>query len=313
MANGFTTNPRLLHSPAELGGLPGSISAAIGFFDGVHLGHQKVIQQSLTEARAQGGFGGVITFDRHPAKVVAPERAPRMIYTRERRLQEMAALGLDFILLLPFDHDLSRQTAGHFIGELKRQAPGLKRLVVGSNFVFGQGRTGNLSKLLELAGHWDFSVQGIDPVCLDGITISSTQIRKSINQADFGAASAMLGRTYAMEGRIVPGNQLGRKIGFPTANLDYGDLALPLEGVYSGWATTLQGQFRTVVNIGRRPTLPGQTPQVLVEAHLLGFSGDLYHQKLEIRFDKRLREERKFPSLEALKAQIQRDVDMARD
>ena len=254
----------------------------------------------------------MVTFDRHPSAIVAPERQPSLIYSLPQKLRTLAALGADAVLVLPFDEAFSRQTGQEFIQLLARELGKIQSICVGANFVFGHQRSGNVESLKKLGEHLDFNVHGLASVALDGLIISSTRIREAIRQGDLGKASQMLGRPYAVCGQIVPGDRLGRQWGFPTANLDATALNLPPNGVYAGLTQVNQHSYRVALNIGRRPTLNSPAPELRVEAHLLDFSGDLYGQELEVEVWERLREEKKFSSPGQLKEQIARDVQSIR-
>lgn len=284
---------------------------AIGVFDGVHLGHQQVIRQTLADAARHEAQAVVLTFDRHPNAVVAPDRVPPMIYPLPQRLRAIAGLGCQAALVLPFDEALSRQTGEEFVRAL---ASGLGHLVsvsVGSEFTFGHRRSGDVPLLRRLGGELGFAVHGLAAVAVDGQMVSSTRIREAIRTGHLDAASQMLGRDYALAGQVVHGAQLGRKLGFPTANLDTSGLVLPPGGVYAAHARLGGETHRAVVNIGWRPTVATGAPAVRVEAHLLDYDRDCYGQEMELHFIERLRDEQKFPGLDALRDQIRRDLEAA--
>ena len=286
---------------------------AIGVFDGVHLGHQQIIRQTIADARQHNALAVVVTFDRHPSAIVAPDRVPPLIYSRPQKLRAIESLGADALLEIPFDKTFSQQTGEQFIRSLALDLGGIHSVCVGADFVFGHKRSGDVPLLKTLGAELNFHVHGLAAVALDGQTVSSTRIREAIRADDFDAASQMLGRTYSIAGKIIHGDQLGHKLGFPTANLDTTGMIVPTNGVYAAQAI-LRGQtHRAVLNIGLRPTVQNPTPTPRVEVHLLDFSGDVYGQELEINFAKKLRDEQKFPSLELLREQIQRDIPAARE
>ncbi|MCX6905284.1 MAG: bifunctional riboflavin kinase/FAD synthetase [Verrucomicrobia bacterium] len=285
---------------------------AIGMFDGVHLGHQQVIRQAVTDAEQREGLAVVVTFDLHPAAVVAPERAPQMIHSLPQRMRALAALGVEAAWLIHFDREFSQQTAADFIRNLARDWNPLGSVCVGRDFSFGRQRSGNVKLLRELGEELGFTVHGLAAVALDGQTVSSTRIREAIRAGHLDTAQQMMGREYALAGAVVEGDRLGRQLGFPTANIEAGGLVLPPGGVYAVHAKDGEAHYRGLLNIGHRPTLQQPTPQLRVEAHLLDFEGDLYGRELEITFVDKLREERKFPSLEGLRQQIAQDVAEAR-
>jgi riboflavin kinase/FMN adenylyltransferase len=290
----------------------GKVSAAIGMFDGVHLGHQQVIRQTLADAEQQEAQAVVITFDCHPNRVVAPGREPPLIYPLAKKLRTIETLGADTTLLIHFDEAFSRQSGEAFVRGLAARLGPLHSICVGSNFTFGHKRSGNVGLLKQLGDELKFIVHGLAAISLDGQPVSSTRIREAIRQGQFDEAGQMLGRAYSLFGPVLRGDQLGRQLGFPTANLDTTDLVLPPCGVYAVHAHVQGKSHRAVLNIGHRPTVKKPSRELRVEAHLLDFSGDLYGQDLEISFVQKLRDEQQFPSLAALQAQIQRDIAAAR-
>jgi riboflavin kinase/FMN adenylyltransferase len=287
------------------------IAVAIGVFDGVHLGHQQVIRHAVTDARQHEGAAVAVTFDRHPAAVVAPQRVPPMLYSMPQKLRAIEALGADTTLVIPFDDAFSRRPGEEFVRELAREFAPLQSITVGSLFTFGFQRNGNVALLHRLGTELGFGVHGISNVALDGEPVSSTRIREKLREGDINRVSEMLGREYALCGEVVRGDMVGRKFGFPTANLDATGLALPPNGVYAVHALARGARHRAVLNIGWRPTVATPIPQPRVEAHLLNFSGDLYGAEMELTFVARLREEKKFPSLDLLRDQIKRDIAQA--
>jgi len=303
---------RIIHGASELNSKGRKVCLAIGFFDGVHLGHQQIIRQTIADARQHESLALVVTFDRHPSAIVAPQRAPQLIYSLPQKMRVIGSSGADALLLIHFDKALSEQTGEAFIRNLARDLGQVQSLCVGGNFTFGHKRGGNVALLKTLGEELHFTVHGLAAVSLDGRVVSSTRIRESIRAGNLDAASQMLGRAYALAGQIIRGDQLGRQLGFPTANLNAAGLALPPAGVYAVHAVVRGESHRAVVNIGSRPTVASAAPQLRVEAHLLDFQGDLYGEEMEIAFGEKLRDEQKFPSLAALKEQIGRDIAEAR-
>ncbi len=303
---------KVIQTAAELEPKGRKVCLAIGFFDGVHLGHQQIVRQTIADAQQHDGLALVVTFDRHPSSVVAPQRVPPLIYSLPQKLRVIESLGADALLLIHFDKPFSEQTGEAFIRGLARDLGQIQSLCVGSNFTFGHKRGGNVALLKTLGGELHFTVHGMAAVSLDGRVVSSTRIRETIRAGDLDAASQMLGRAYSMAGLIMRGDQLGRQLGFPTANLDVTGLLAPPNGVYVVHAKVSGQSYRAVVNIGHRPTVQQPTPQLRVEAHLLDFTGDLYGQEMEITFREKLRDEQKFASLDALKEQIGRDIAEAK-
>jgi riboflavin kinase/FMN adenylyltransferase len=304
---------RTIHSANELRAGGRKVCLAIGFFDGVHLGHQQIIRQTISDARQHEGLAVVLTFDRHPNVVVAPAKVPPLIYPLPRKLRAIEGLGVDNLLLLHFDREFSQQTGEDFVKRLVREIGPIQSLCVGSNFVFGHKRSGNVELLKRLGAELRFVVHGMAAVSLDGKAVSSTRIREAIARGDLDGAGQMLGRTYSLSGKVIPGDGVGRKLGFPTANLEVAGLALPPGGVYAIHAEVEGQAFRAVLNIGHRPTRNQPAPVLHVEAHLLDFTGDLYGKDLEVVFVDRLRDEKKFNSMDELRDQIGRDIEAARD
>jgi riboflavin kinase/FMN adenylyltransferase len=289
---------------------PGNRKAclAIGFFDGVHLGHQQIIRQTIADARQHDAHALVLTFDRHPNIVVAPARVPPLIYSLPQKLRAIESLGADTLWLIHFDEKFSRQSGEEFIRRLAREIEPIQSLCVGADFVFGHKRSGNVGLLKKLGDEIGFAVHGLAAISLDGRIVSSTRIRELIAAGDLDAVSQMLGRPYAISGRVVEGERLGRKLGFPTANLDVAGLALPPNGVYASLANVKGRTYRAAVNIGIRPTVDSRAQLVYVEAHLLNFNGDIYGEELQVEIGQKLREERKFSSRAKLRAQIIQDT-----
>jgi riboflavin kinase/FMN adenylyltransferase len=301
----------VLQAPAELKPAGRKVCVAIGVFDGVHLGHQQVIRQTLADAEQHEALAVVATFDRHPNSIVAPDRVPPLIYSLPQKLRAIAGLGVDATWLIRFDEEFSRLTGEAFVRGLADGFGHLHSICVGGEFTFGHKRSGNVALLRMLGEDLHFSVHGLAAVSLDGQPVSSTRIREAIRSGELDAASQMLGRGYALAGVVVKGDQLGRQLGFPTANMEARGLVLPPDGVYAVHARLRDKPYRAVLNIGVRPTLSMTTPGPRVEAHLLDFHGNLYGEELEVTFVEKLRDEQKFSSPDALKQQIARDIQRA--
>lgn len=302
---------RLIRSPGELKPDGKKICLALGFFDGVHLGHQQIIRQTIADARQHEAVALVLTFDRHPNAVVAPTRVPPLIYSLSQKLRAIENLGADALLLLHFDKALSEQPGEAFVRSLAHEPGSIRSICVGANFVFGHKRNGNVELLRKLGAELNFSVHGLAAVALDGKAVSSTRIREAVKGGNLDAAGQMLGRAYSLSGIVARGDGLGCQLGFPTANVEVAGLALPPHGVYAVHAETGGRSYRAVLNIGVRPTLARTQPQLRVEAHLMDFTGDLYGQELELFFVEKLRDERKFASLDELRRQIAEDIQGA--
>ena len=303
---------KTIRTAAELGNGGRKVCLAIGVFDGVHLGHQQIIRQTVADARQHDGLAVVLTFDQHPNVVIAPDRVPSMIYSQPQKLRAIESLGVDALLMLRFDRAFSEQTGETFIRLLARDFCHLQSICVGADFVFGHKRSGNVALLARLGQELNFTVHGVAALSLDGQVVSSTRIREAIRAGDFDAASQMLGRAYVLAAKVIEGDQLGHKLGFPTANLNTPGFVLPPNGVYAALTTVRGRTHHAVLNIGHRPTLNQPTPQLRVEVHLVDFNGELYGEEMEVTFLSKLRDERKFASLDELKAQITRDIAEAR-
>jgi len=303
---------KIIRAPGELQPAGRKVCLAIGFFDGVHLGHQQIVRQTINDARSHEAVALAITFDQHPNTIVAADRVPPLIYSLPQKLRAIESLGMDRLLLIHFDKDFSEQTGEAFIRGLARELGPLQSICVGANFVFGHKRGGDVALLKRLGQELNFTVHGLAAVALDGQAVSSTRIRDAIRAGELDAASQMLGRSYSIAGLVVRGDGVGRKLGFPTANLDAKGLVLPPKGVYAAHAQVGSKTWRGVLNIGTRPTLQNPNPQLQVEIHLLDFEGDLYGQELEIIFLEKLRDEKKFGNLEGLREQIANDTREAK-
>jgi riboflavin kinase/FMN adenylyltransferase len=304
---------KLIRAASELGNGSRKVCLAIGVFDGVHLGHQQIIRQTIADARQHDAIALVVTFDKHPNAVVAPTKVPPQIFSHSQKLRAIESLGADALLEIPFDKQFSEKTGEVFIQELVRDLGKIFSICVGADFVFGCKRSGNVALLKQLGVQMGFLVHGHGAVELDGQLVSSTRIREAIRAGDLDAAGQMLGRPYAICGTVLTGDKIGRKLGFPTANLDVANLILPPDGVYSAVTSVDGRRFRVALNIGKRPTISQPQPQLRVEAHLLDFSGELYGQELEVEIGSKLRDERKFASPEDLKSQISLDVAAVKD
>jgi riboflavin kinase/FMN adenylyltransferase len=302
----------VIHAANELKPAGRKVCLAIGFFDGVHLGHQQIIRQTIADATQHDAIALVITFDQHPATVVAPNRAPALIYPLSRKLRTIETLGADALLLIHFDKAFSQQPGEQFIRSLARDLGKIQSLCVGANFTFGHKRDGNVALLKKLGEELQFKVHGMAAVSLDGKTISSTRVREAIQAGNLDLASQMLGRAYSLTGPVIKGDRLGHQLGFPTANIDATGLALPPNGVYAARSIVAGKIYSSVMNVGVRPTLQNATPEKRVEVHLLDFDGELYGQELEVIFTEKLRDEKKFGSLTELKEQIAQDISKAR-
>lgn len=303
---------RLIEKASDL--KPGGrrVCLAIGFFDGVHLGHQQVIRQAIIDAHQHDAISLVVTFDRHPRTVVAPERVPPMIYSLEQRLRAIEELQVDAVLAIPFTREFSHQSGEAFVQALHKDVGRIHTVSVGANFHFGFERSGDTALLKRLGEQSQFKVHSIAAISLNNHPISSTRIREAIALGRLEEASQMMGRPYSIASTVIKGAGIGRKLGFPTANLDIKGRALPPQGVYAVRVIHQAKHHQGVTNIGVRPTLENQAPRLHMETHLLDFHQDLYGQELEIEFVERLRDEERFQDKERLRTQIARDIKAAR-
>lgn len=294
----------------DLSKLAAPLHLALGVFDGVHVGHQAVIARAVAAAAREGGLSGLVTFDPHPIRVIAPNKAPTaLLETLDHKARVARALGIDLFIPLHFDAKFAQMEASDFIAQLT-VAP-VKTIAVGEDWRFGRNRSGDINFLKKEAILRGFTLEAVAPIMHEGDRVSSTRIRQAIRDGNLNAAELMLGRAYTVSGKVVEGKKLGRTIGFPTANLATGEAQLPPDGVWAVRATCQNGRCLSgVANLGIRPTVDGGTRSV--EVHLFDFSGDLYGSELEIQFCEYLRAEVKFPSIGALKAQIQADTAHAK-
>jgi len=281
----------------------------IGNFDGVHLGHQRILKSVVERARALEGTAVVMTFDPHPARVLAPGRAPSRLTTDEQRLALLEAAGVDFVLVVPFTPEFSKLPPRSFVEEPIHQQLGAKVVCIGANFRFGHGQAGDARFLAALGKEFGFEVQVVDPVVVDGVVASSSAVRARVREGDVGAAARLLGRPFSLTGAVRKGEGRGRQLGFPTLNFLPEQECLPAHGVYVTETRIATGFCESVTNVGVRPTFDGST--LVIESHLLT-APDTEPARLEVRLHERLREERKFPSLRALQSQIAQDVEHAR-
>ena len=293
--------------------MPGPLFLAIGVFDGVHRGHQAVIATSAGHAQAQNGTPVVVTFDPHPMKVLRPQDAPHLLTATQHKVALIRKLGVAHLLIITFDKQFAATEPEDFVKELVTHSRPLREICVGHEWSFGKDRRGNLDLLKRLGAQFHFDVVGISPVKANGAVVSSTAVRQAIERGDFATAAAMLGRDYTILGTVVRGDNLGKKIGFPTANLSAHSEQFPPNGVYVAEAA-LDGRIYTgVVNLGCRPTVSSGKSERILEVHLLDFDRDIYGKDIEVRFIRYLRPERKFDRLDALARQIERDVRQARE
>lgn len=289
----------------------------IGAYDGVHRGHQAVIGQVRKEAQQLGCQSVVVTFDKHPASVVRPESAPKLLTDLDQKLDLLQQTGIDATLIVEFNRERSTEDPALFVKRVLVDALRAQVVVVGEDFHFGFNRGGNVAMLRELGVQFDFQVQPVRLIARpDGVEepVSSTSIRRALAGGQVEVANTLLGRPFEARGVVVTGDKRGRTLGFPTANVEVPNaMCLPADGVYAGHFTREDGAVHEcAINLGRRPTFFEHADHSLLEAHLLDFDGDLYGEHVRVTFEHFLRSERKFDGLESIKAQLQLDVGAAR-
>ncbi len=292
--------------PAAFVAPPAGTAVTIGAYDGVHQGHRFVIDQLCRLAGADGLETVVLTFDRHPAAVVRPESAPKLLTDAGQRLELLAATGVDHTVVLRFDQARSQEEPEDFVSGVLAGALGARVVVVGEDFHFGRRRRGNVEMLRAMGGPLGFEVAHLP--LLPGV--SSTAVRARLEVGDVTGAADLLGRPHEVRGVVERGDQRGREMGYPTANVAVpADILLPAPGIYAGW---YDGDQAAAISVGRRPTFKEAGAPVVLEAYLLDFSGDLYGQPARVSFVSRLRAEERYASVDDLLAQMGRDVEATR-
>ena len=300
----------ILNSLDDLNISLSSSVVTLGNFDGVHLGHRELFRHLVKTSRQLNCPSVVFTFDPHPLKLLAPERAPLLLNTLAEKQRLIAASHVDYLINSPFTKTFAAMPPEQFVDDILLAKLRIKALVVGYDYAFGKGRRGNAEFLKTCGKERGFSVEILQPVGKDGLPYSSTRIRSMVATGDMEGVVRLLGRQYNLEGLVVPGDQRGRELGFPTANLETDKELLPAQGVYAVKVRHGSQEYSGVVNLGNRPTFNGRSSTI--EVHLLDFSGDLYGQTLRIYFVERLRDELKFTSSEELVNAISADVLRAR-
>lgn len=294
----------------EVDSAPSVVS--IGFFDGVHRGHQTIIRRAVRAAQDLGVRSAVVTFDRHPMEVVKPGSQPKLLMTLARRAQALAEQGVDLVVVMPFDDQLRHQSPEGFVDHVLVGPLCARRVIVGVNFRFGHRATGDVATLADLGPSREFTVEGVTLLERDHELISSTQIRAQIDAGDVERAARLLGRPHLVDGVVVRGDARGQTLGFPTANLQVSRrVVVPSRGVYAGMCHLPDGaEHPCVTNVGVNPTFGGQ--ELRVEAYLLDYTGDLYGLGIAVDFRHRIRDEERFGDVDALVGQITADVEAAR-
>jgi riboflavin kinase/FMN adenylyltransferase len=308
---------------AELGRPLQAPVVAIGNFDGVHLGHRALVSTARDLARAADGEAVVLTFDPHPARFFAPQLAPPMITSLERRFELLEEAGADLVVVEPFDAKLASLEAEPFVETALRDDLGARHLVVGYDFTFGRGRAGTTGLLVSLGERFGLGVTIVPPVTAGGLVCSSTKIREFVLEGRVEGAKLLLGRPFEITGEVVRGAGRGRQIGIPTANVRPEGELLPRTGIYAARAWVLGGgpaagggtgpSWPAALSVGTNPTFVPGNPEVTVEAHLLDFDGDLYGARLRLQLESRLRDEQRFASVPELLAEIRKDVARTRE
>jgi riboflavin kinase/FMN adenylyltransferase len=299
---------KVLNDIAELHTIPGPTHLAIGVFDGVHLGHQAVIGRALQSAKLTGGSTVVVTFHPHPVRVLRPEKAPRLLTSTQHKIQLIRSLGVDALLILRFTFEFSKTPPERFIEDLAKGSNQLRQICVGREWSFGANRSGSVHLLEELG----FELGSVNPVLVGEQVVSSTLVRSAVECGALEFAASLLGREFTILGTVSEGKQLGRRLGFPTANLRAHNEQFPPNGVYAAKAWLQGKEYGGVVNIGVRPTIEREAGERLLELHLFDFNQEIYGQDVEVAFLRHLRPEQKFSGIEELQAQIKRDAESAR-
>ncbi|MEF3274557.1 MAG: bifunctional riboflavin kinase/FAD synthetase [Chloroflexus sp.] len=283
----------------------------IGRFDGVHLGHQQLIRTTIERARALNMLSAVLTWEPHPRAVLQPGQPLQLLSDLEEKVDQIRRLGPDLLIIAPFTEEVRRMTAAEYMARVCAALP-VREIWVGEDFAMGRGREGDIPRLMEIGREMGFAVGALSKYTISGIPVSSSRIRELVLAGNVAGAGALLGRPFALRGVVARGDGRGRQIGFPTANVQVSDdVVLPANGVYACRVGLRSGEIvPAVTNIGVRPTFDGA--RRVVEAHLLDWDGDLYHQPLRLELLMRLRDERKFTGIDELVAQIRHDVAEAR-
>ncbi|MBN3039273.1 MAG: bifunctional riboflavin kinase/FAD synthetase [Candidatus Omnitrophica bacterium] len=286
---------------------------AVGVFDGVHRGHQRIIREVVREAKRIGGTSVIMTFDPHPLKLLYRKAHAPLITSLEHRINLIGDLDVDICLVINFNNKFSRISADDFIKKVLLQALGIECLVIGESFRFGRKKRGSLALLRELSREHKFHIHKVKPFKVNGKIISSSKIRQFIKNGELSRAKVFLGREFSILGRVVPGRARGRILGFPTANITPHQEIVPLSGVYAVRVKLNKRVLPGILNIGKRPTFENKKDAYpTIETHIFNFHNNIYGKKLEIFFVKRIRPEKRFYSPEALRAQIARDQHKAK-
>lgn len=305
---------QVIHDALKSADLPYGGVATIGNYDGIHRGQRKIIDRVARRAKERSTQSILITFDPHPVSVLRPDAAPVILTLEHQRLRVLEEAGLDVLLVLKFNHELATTDPEDFVRDFLHRRLALDEIHVGDDFAFGKGRSGNVGLMKSLGEELGFEVHGVEQETHHGEVISSTRIRQAIREGKVELAMELLGRPYGVAGTVVRGDRMGARLGWPTINLRPDNEHLPCDGVYCGqvFFPDMPATFDCVSNVGTRPTVYENYQRVL-ESHILGFSSNVYGENVEVRFFKRLRDEKMFPSVMDLSAQISRDVESTKE
>jgi riboflavin kinase/FMN adenylyltransferase len=284
---------------------------AVGYFDGLHRGHMKIIDRVRRRAGERGGTPAALTFEPHPPRVLRPDKAPQLLMTKEQKLEALSRSGMQGVAVVSFTHELSRLDPEAFVRTVLVDWLGVVEVWVGANFLFGHDRAGTFNVLRTLGIRYGFRAEKIDPVRYKDFVVSSTRIRRLVAEGRVDEAAALLGHHYFIDGTIVRGAGRGRELGFPTANIQTANELIPPSGVYATTVTIDGVLHPSITNIGTRPTF-GDVDHVVIETHMFDTTRDIYGQNIRLSFVQRLRDERAFPDVDALRTQIDADCRIAR-
>jgi riboflavin kinase/FMN adenylyltransferase len=307
------TAMHVVRDPLRATDLPRGAIVTIGNFDGVHLGHRRILETVVTRAKEAGRPSVAITFEPHPLAVLRPNHAPRRLQTLHQKEETIESIGVENLLVIPFTRDFSLTEPEEFVRSVLCQRLAVSELYLGSHFAFGRGKRGDITLLKRMSSGCGFVASSVEEVFFEGEPISSTRIRNAIGRGEIVRANAMLGREYELDGLVARGDGLGGRLGFPTINLEPENELPPANGVYVTQVQirSVSGRLDSVTNIGRRPTVY-EDYATTIETHVLDFSANVYGERIRLFFFERLRDERKFPSVTALSEQIGRDVEATR-
>lgn len=304
----------VVHDALKSPDVPYGAVVTLGNYDGIHRGQRKVIERVVARAKELGTSSALITFEPHPLKVLRPEEAPPLLTLPSQRERLLAEADIDALLIVKFNRDLARTPPEDFVRRFLAGTLSIEEILVGKDFAFGHERRGNLQLLETMGAELGFRVVGVEQELHEGEVVSSSRIRRAVREGKIDLAAELLGRPYALYGTVVKGDRMGARLGWPTINLKPENEHLPADGVYVGrvFFPKMASSFDCVTNIGTRPTVY-ENYQKVVESHILDFKQNVYGEKVEVSFIKRLREEKLFPSVMELAAQIGRDVESARE